>query len=251
MNILEIVKILEEIAPPALAEDFDEGKIGLILDVKENISKIAIALDPTIAVIEQAAKIKADLLITHHTLIFNPITIISKSLSSKLKILLNNEISFYSMHTNYDNVKGGVNDILAEKLGLYDIKELPVGRIGKINTHSTSEFAKHVSVCLNTSLQYIGEKNIETVMVVGGSGFTKKFLDIAKEHSVDAFVSSELKHSVALDYKDIVLIDATHYATENPSMKKLSELLNNMIEVEIEFIDSNPNIKTINYNCYD
>src|SRR6056297_373649 len=102
MELSEIVKILEGIAPPELAEDFDIGRIGLTLDLDNDVKRIAVALDPTKYVLERAAQIGADLLITHHTLIFHSVNLISKELADLLKIALDNGISLYSMHTNYD-----------------------------------------------------------------------------------------------------------------------------------------------------
>lgn len=241
MKFSDIIPLLETIAPPEYAEEFDTGRIGDIINLDNDVEKIAVALDPTEYVLKRAADIGADLLITHHTLIFEPVTKIAKPFSNKLKIALDNGISLYSMHTNYDKVPGGVNDILADLLGLTDIEELEIGRIGKISPCSTETFARHVSKCLDTHVQYVGDnKTIEKVMVFGGSGFRSEFLDIAHENDVEAFVSSELKHDVIRNRGKISLIDATHYATENPAMEKLCERLEEMLKLDVEFIDHNP-----------
>ena len=248
MNISSIIPVLEKIAPPDLAEDFDEGKIGATLNLDNDIKKIAVALDPTDYVLNRAANIGADLLITHHTLIFHPITVVKKPLADTLKIALDNNISLYSMHTNYDKVQGGVNDVLADRLGLSNVTELELGRIGEIPTCSTDTFSKHVSKSLNTHVQYVGDKeDISRVMVIGGSGFRAEYLDIARENEVDAFVSGELKHDVIRDRGDISLIDATHYATENPAMEHLcGRLLDlDLLETDVEFIDHNPFINVM------
>ncbi|HJH30487.1 MAG TPA: Nif3-like dinuclear metal center hexameric protein [Methanosarcinaceae archaeon] len=254
MNISSIIPVLEKIAPPELAEDFDEGKIGAILNLDNDIKKIAVALDPTDYVLNRAADIGADMLITHHTLIFHPITVVTKPLANSLKIALDNNISLYNMHTNYDKVQGGVNDVLADRLGLANVAKLSLslslnlklGRIGEIPTCSTDTFAKHVSKSLNTHVQYVGDKDdISRVMVIGGSGFRAEYLDIAKENEVDAFVSGELKHDVIRARGDISLIDATHYATENPAMEHLCGRLLDMLETDVEFIDHDPFINVM------
>ncbi|WP_292485199.1 Nif3-like dinuclear metal center hexameric protein [Methanohalobium sp.] len=246
MKFSDIIPVLETIAPPEYAEEFDTGRIGDIINLDNDIDKIAVALDPTEYVLKRAADIGADLLITHHTLIFEPVTKIAKPLSDKLKIALDNEISLYSMHTNYDKVPGGVNDILADRLGLTNIEELEIGRIGNISPCSIDTFAGHVSKCLDTNVQYVGEnKTVEKVMVFGGSGFKSQYLDIAHENGVDAFVSSELKHDVIRNRGGISLVDATHYATENPAMEKLCERLEEMLKLDVEFIDHNPFISVI------
>ncbi|WP_440952271.1 Nif3-like dinuclear metal center hexameric protein [Methanococcoides sp. FTZ1] len=246
MELSEIIGILEEIAPPELAEDFDIGRIGLILDLDNDVKRIAVALDPTKYVLERAAQIGADLLITHHTLIFHSVNLISKELAGLLKIALDNGISLYSMHTNYDRAENGVNDVLAQRLGLVDVENVGMGRIGSIDECSADVFLNHVSKCLNTHLQYVGGNDlIKKVMVFGGSGFKDDFLDIAREKDVDAYVSAELKHDVLRNYDDMLLVDATHYATENPAMEELCTRLKNMLKIDVEFIDNDPFIGVI------
>jgi len=132
MELKEIVQTLEEIAPPELADDFDKGRIGLILGLEDDVSRIAVALDANSYVLKKAAELKADMLITHHTLIFHPVNIISKSLADSLRIALENGISLYSMHTNYDRAEGGINDVLAARLGLKNIRTSEILRISRM-----------------------------------------------------------------------------------------------------------------------
>ncbi|MCC4768513.1 Nif3-like dinuclear metal center hexameric protein [Methanosarcina sp. DH1] len=246
MELMKVVEILEEIAPPELAEDFDEGRIGLILNLENNIEKIAVALDASSYTLEKAAEMRANLLITHHTLIFHPINKISKSLAESLRLALDNGISLYSMHTNYDRAEGGINDVLAARLGLKNLKNVEVGRIGEIEPCASAELASNVSETLQTPVIYAGEKEgISRVMVVGGSGFATEFLEIARANRVDAFISSELKHNILREYEDLCLIDATHYATENPGMEALCSRLREISGLEVEFIEQPSGLKAI------
>ncbi|AKB43624.1 Nif3-like dinuclear metal center hexameric protein [Methanosarcina vacuolata] len=246
MELMKVVEILEEIAPPELAEDFDEGRIGLILNLENNIEKIAVALDASSYTLEKAAEMRANLLITHHTLIFHPINKISKSLAESLRLALDNGISIYSMHTNYDRAEGGINDVLAARLGLKNLKNVEVGRIGEIEPCASAELASNVSKTLQTPVIYAGEKEgISRVMVVGGSGFATEFLEIARANRVDAFISSELKHNILREYEDLCLIDATHYATENPGMEALCSRLREISGLEVEFIEQPSGLKAI------
>ena len=247
MKLAKIVKVLEEIAPPELADDFDEGRIGLILGLKEEVNRIAVALDANSYVLKKAVEMRADMLITHHTLIFHPINIISKPLAASLKIALENGISMYSMHTNYDRAEGGINDVLAAILGLKNVSTPEIGRIGEIETCSSAELAAHVSECLQTPVTYAGEKQeISKVMVVGGSGFRDEFLEIARKNEVGAFISSELKHDILRTHEDLCLIDATHYATENPGMEALCPRLRSLLGIEVEFIDQPSGLRAVN-----
>ncbi|WP_440945010.1 Nif3-like dinuclear metal center hexameric protein [Methanosarcina sp. T3] len=247
MELKKIVQILEEIAPPELADDFDKGRIGLILGLEGDVKKIAVALDANSYVLKKAAEMKADMLITHHTLIFHPVNIISKSLADSLRIALEKGISLYSMHTNYDRAEGGINDVLAARLRLKNIRTSEIGRIGEVEPCSSAELAAHVSDCLQTPVLYAGEKEeIRKVMVIGGSGFRNEYLEIARENGVDAFVSSELKHDILRAYADLCLIDATHYATENPGMEALCSRLRRLPGIEVEFIDQPSGLRAVN-----
>ncbi|KXS40748.1 MAG: hypothetical protein AWU59_2402 [Methanolobus sp. T82-4] len=246
MKLSDVVLTLEEIAPPELAEDFDIGRIGLTLDLENDIEKIAVALDPTEYVLKRAADIEADLLITHHTLIFNAVNRIDKALADVLKIALDNNISMYSMHTNYDRAKDGINDVLAKRIGLENIEETDMGRIGTISPCSAENFANHVAKSLDTHVWYTGKREeVSKVMVFGGSGFKSEFLETSREHGVDAYVSSELKHDIIRSWDDMLLVDATHYATENPGMEELCPRLEEKLGIDVEFIDHNPFIRTL------
>ncbi|MBU3966258.1 MAG: Nif3-like dinuclear metal center hexameric protein [Euryarchaeota archaeon] len=241
MNLKELIPLLESIAPPSLAEDFDTGRIGLVLDRGADIRKIAVALDPTDHVLKEAARLRANLLITHHTLIFDPVNLISKRLSDTLKIAIDNDISIYTMHTNYDKAEGGVNDVLAELLELTNITNLELGRLGEIKPMGTQEFASFVSEKLQTHVQYMGDSEIRNVMVVGGSGFRREYIDTAIERGADALVSGELRHDAIRYAGKLCLFDATHYATEAPAMKKLCKRL----PEDTVFIEDKPEVRIL------
>ena len=241
MNLKELIPILESIAPPGLAEDFDKGRIGLILDRGADIRKIASSLDPTDHVLMEAARQGANLLVTHHTLIFDPVNIISKRLSDTLKTAIDNDISIYTMHTNFDKAEGGVNDVLAELLELTNITNLEMGRLGEIEPMDAQEFASFVSEKLHTHVQFIGDSEIRKVMVVGGSGLRREYIDKAIEHGADALVSGELRHDAIRYAGKLCLFDATHYATEAPAMKNLCKRL----PEDTVFIEDKPDVRVL------
>jgi len=119
MIIKDIIDIMENLAPPCLA--MPDDKIGLqIGNANNKVSKIVVTLDITKDSVDFAVKNKADLIISHHPYIFNPITKISTP--TLLEKILKHNISIYAAHTNLDSCIGGVNDVLAEIIGLSDTK---------------------------------------------------------------------------------------------------------------------------------
>lgn len=240
MELDSLIETLETIAPPELADPIDAGRIGLISRGRENINAITVALDPTANVIQKAIQANADILITHHTLIWDPITKVPLSIQKQLTLILENDLSLYVLHTNYDAAPGGVNDVLAQLLGLYEIEPFGIGRIGSIRTISTLDFVKHVARKLNTPVQFVGSCEIQKVAVIGGSGFDAT--DQAIAAGADALLSAELRHSAIRRAEgQLSLVEATHYATEVPAMKVLAQRLGG------DFIDDTPKLGSFAY----
>jgi len=246
MELSELILALEAIAPPELAEDFDHGRIGLIVPGYHKIDRVATALDPTSFVIQRAVDMHAQALVVHHTLIWDPLTSIGPGLANALKPLLENDISLYAMHTNYDRAPEGVNDTLADLLGVKDAVSIDLCRAGIIEDQSLKSFATAVSKSLKTEVEMVGKpsKEICTVVTAAGSAF-RDALSIAKKIEADVVVSSELRHDVIRDRGDVALISAPHYFTEAPAMKRLAEKLNKSKNVSSEFVDDPPEIRVI------
>lgn len=239
----EITDVLEIKVPSFLKEEWDN--VGLIIGNGDNeIKKVILALDCTESVVKEAINKNARLIITHHPLIFEGIKNIdfNTSLGRKIKLLISNDISLVSLHTNFDKINGGTSDTVARILGLTDLKniddnEFSLGKVGNIDTVTLEEFAKTVKEKLNLkSLKYIGdnEKKINSVAVVSGSG--ADFLYDAKKMGADCLVTAEVKHHIAIDAyeNDIAVIDAGHFETENVAMKTFCEILKDLpVEVLI------------------
>ncbi|MPN13725.1 hypothetical protein SDC9_161049 [bioreactor metagenome] len=86
-------------------------------------------------------------------------------------------------------------------------------------------------------------------MVAGCSCFRNEFLDLARESGVDAYISSELKHDILRANEDLCLIDATHYATENPGMEALCLRLRELLGIDVEFIDQPSGLRAVNFRA--
>jgi dinuclear metal center YbgI/SA1388 family protein len=231
MELEDIIEILDEIAPPELAESIDKGKIGLVVKGRSySIRKVVTALDPTPFVIQKAIDMGANMVITHHTLIWNPINKIPDTISKQLKMLYKADMSLFAMHTNYDKATGGVNDVLSQLLGMKYVWHNGLCNAGRIEpSKSLESYALTVGTALGTGyVRYVGdpEKEIRGVISVAGSGF-REGLNLALRQQVqpDAIVSSELHHDIIRDAGDIALIEVPHYYSEAPAMKALADRL--------------------------
>ena len=124
-TIADIITVMESLAPARLAEEWDN--VGLqIGDLNRPVHTIRVALDPTPDVVDAASKDDVDLLITHHPLIFHPLKFID--LDSPMGFIIQTAVlcrmAIFSAHTNLDSATNGLNDILAHRIGLNDLKVL-------------------------------------------------------------------------------------------------------------------------------
>ncbi|HJJ47645.1 MAG TPA: Nif3-like dinuclear metal center hexameric protein [Methanocorpusculum sp.] len=231
----EFIAEMEKIAPPELAEDFDKvGRIGLICEGTDEIEKIACALDATPTVTEAAANLGADALVVHHPAFWNPMYSVVGRNAEILRPLLQNNINLYVMHTNFDHAAGGINDALAEVLGLSDCVRLnatpsSVGVVGNLRG-SLSDVAK----ILGCGLRAWGDvSQVKRIAVAGGSAFDYDLIDEAKEAGAEAFMASELRYNLALE-APLPCIEATHCALEVLGMRALA------VRMGWEYIDDIP-----------
>ncbi len=213
----EIVRQLEAIAPPDLAEEMDEGRIGLIIEGKGEVDRIACALDATPSVVERAALAGVEMLVVHHTPIWHPITSVTGPMAGLLTRVLCCGMNMYVMHTNFDRAPGGVNETLGEILELERIEPLSLGLVGDCKLDG-SEIAGRLACQLRIWGKLPGRFRLA---VVGGSGFDPGLVEEAVARGAEAFLSSELKHAV-MRSAPLVCIEATHYTLEAPSMRALA-----------------------------
>lgn len=126
-TVKEVIHALNTFAPPQLAESWDH--VGLMVgSEKAEVKRVLCALDLNLEVIDEAIRIGAQMIVTHHPLLFKPIHSIQYDtpMGQMLYRLIKNDLTVFSMHTNFDIVQGGINDYLAHQLGLTSIKPLQV-----------------------------------------------------------------------------------------------------------------------------
>ena len=243
-QIRELLQILDSFAPVALAEKWDN--VGLLVGSPDNIvNSILIGLDPTTTLVDEAITLSADTIITHHPVIFKPLSAINTSdpAGRLLQKALGNNINIIGAHTNLDSAVDGVNDVLGNGLGLTSLVPLMpaenggetatgLGRIGHYPTPvSRTEFLTRLFHLLGVqSLNIAGSlpEKITTVAVCGGSG--SDLAPVAYQRGADVYLSAEIKHSTAIWAREagFAIIDGSHYATEKPATiylaRKLEEI---------------------------
>jgi dinuclear metal center YbgI/SA1388 family protein len=234
MHVCAFIDEMERVAPCAIADETDAGKIGLVVEGKPEIGQVCCALDATLPVVNQAISASADMLVVHHTPLWTPVTSMTGRTASLMRAILSAELNLYVMHTNFDRAPGGVNDALADILSLTGPEPMSLGLVGGC-TLSVNEIAGRIG----SSVRVWGRiGQLRRLAVVGGSGFDPDLLFEAQGMGADAFLSAELKHSVAR-VAPLPCIEATHYALEAPGMQRLSARMG------WQYIDDKPVISTI------
>lgn len=227
MRIQEVYDAIDKAAPFGMALEFDNPGL-LVGDPAQEVQGVLAALDVTDQVISEAVARGANLIVTHHPVIFHPLKrVTSDSLVWKL---IRENLSVISAHTNLDIAAGGVNDILSKRLDLKQVELVPpenMARIGVLERGMTPpEFAYYVKRMLDVdAVRYCdGGQAIQRVAVCGGSGGS--LLEDVLVAGAQAFVTADVKHDVMLEaiHRGLTIIDAGHFGTETFVVEYLAQL---------------------------
>ena len=253
-TVADILKFVETLAPRSMKMDWDN--VGLLCGSRTTpVTKILVALDPFEHVCQEAADWGAELIVTHHPLIFQAMKAITDdtSIGRGILTLCRNNISAINAHTNLDCAPGGVNDVLAKKLAMVNIQVIdPSGvdengnewgllRCGEVPEQPLDAFLNRVKTLLHCEgLRYVdGGKKVRKIAVGGGS-CADGMLD-ALAAGCDTFVTADVRYNQFWDAQDlgINLIDAGHFYTENPVVPVLAEALRKAFpELEVKVSES-------------
>jgi dinuclear metal center YbgI/SA1388 family protein len=239
-TVQDILDIIEIVAPASLAESWDN--VGLMIgNPSEEVRSILLGLDPVLDLLEEASDAGANLVVTHHPIIFHPL----KSLHLEhpdgrfIKKAVREGINVISCHTNLDSTVPGTSDSLAAGLGLKELEPLtcsdgggPLTGLGRIGNFpepvSPDEFIGLLrNACRPPWLLAAGPRphRVSRAAVCGGS--CSDLAEKALVMGAQVFVTAEVKHSTArwAEQAGLWLIDAGHFATETPGMENLARLL--------------------------
>lgn len=229
MIVYDIYDFLDEKYGFSSALPYDN--VGLLVgDGREKVRGVLVCLDCTDEAVSEAVKQGASLIVTHHPVIFDPLKSVTEQ--SIVYRLIKNGISVISAHTNLDQADGGVNDALAEAIGLSSVQKIAdsegfLYRISELDEPVTSEeLAESVSEKLSLPVKYVGNSSfIKRVAVCSGSGGS--MLGEVIETGADAYVTADIKHNVFMEAHEagITLIDAGHFNSEDLIVDKLCEVL--------------------------
>ena len=248
MTVRELYKKLNERIPEDLREDWDNDGLMCSSDDSLEVKRALITLDVTEDIVDYAISHDIDLIVSHHPLIFKPLKSVTEEghVSRKVIKLIKNDISVMSFHTRADKVDGGVNDTLADILGLKNTVPFGEGNLGRIGTLREELSMEDFSYLLKGLLDCDGVKvsdaciPVQRVAVVGGDG--KSYVQSALLAGADTFVSGRIGYNVMAEAGEmgINLIEAGHFFTEHPVTQFFQTILHRLDpDMYVEIMDSN------------
>lgn len=254
MKVYDVLAAMEQIAPSELCADWDNSGL-LVGDGNAEVIKTYVCLDVTPQTAEDAVRRGCNLIVAHHPIIFSGVKrITSADFTGRLLLqLISGGVNVIAAHTNYDNAERGVNYVLAEALGLQDIRSMSesndnpsyIGRLAQaVSGRELAEIIKralHIELVRAAGLQT--EQKYQTIAVCGGAGVD--LWNEALQAGADALLSADGKHHVGLEAaaSGIAVFDGNHFHTENLAMAYLEKYLNEMLPAmptELSDIDTCP-----------
>ncbi len=244
MKLKEILGALEEYAPLALQDGYDNAGLQIGLAEDADITGALLCLEVTEDIVNEAVLRGCNLIVSHHPILFRPVKSINSDdyIGRTILTAIRNNIAIYSAHTNLDVALGGVNFKIAEKLGLKDIeflspKEYVVngktikageGVIATLSTPTSKrafmENVKEVFRLRSLRVNNADKRNISRVAICGGSG--SFLIPTAVEKGVDAFITGEIGYHHFFGYdNEILLMEIGHYESEQYTIDLLRDIV--------------------------
>ena len=231
LTLREVLEVVEHLYPPSTAQSWD--RVGLVTgDLDQPVRRVHLAVDPTLAVIDEARDLGADLLLTHHPLLLRGVHSVATTSAKGAGVthLVVGDVALYVAHTNADVAAEGVSEALAEACGLSTVEPLtvaegqPLGRVGDLDQPvSLRSFVERLVTRLPSAAAGIRvagppEATVRRVALLGGAG--DDLFDAVRASGADVYVTADLRHHPALEAREEArggvpyLVDAGHWASE-------------------------------------
>ena len=231
VSVKDICDWINAIAPFERAEEWDN--VGLLAGRADmQVSGVLCALDLNFGVIEEARRLGANLIVTHHPILFRGRKNLREDDAEGRMLceLIRGNIALIAAHTNFDNAQPGVNDALAARLELKNVQALENGmRAGETSVHTLAQMRDLVSAALDAPVRCYGEagRQVKKAAVLGGAG--EDFWPQALAAGADVYITGECAHHKAWDayQSGLCVLEAGHAATELPAIEMLAEGLQN------------------------
>lgn len=224
VTIRDLMEIIEERAPLTLKEEWDQPGLELG-DPETEIRGILVGMDLTHRLIEEAGATGANVLLIHHPFLFHPAQTITPGTAKgkKIRSLIQRDIAVYSVHTNLDKARNGMNEKLMELLGLTGFANIQadteegVGRIADVAPLELLELVQRTETALEAkNVRFIGDPGrlVRRVAVINGGG--ADFISEALKAGADCIITGDTKYHEVLDAKEdgIAVIDPGHFHSE-------------------------------------
>ncbi|MBQ9252459.1 MAG: Nif3-like dinuclear metal center hexameric protein [Clostridia bacterium] len=229
MNVQNIYDLLDAVAPFETQEPYDNSGL-LVGSPSQEVTGILFALDVTDSVIQEAVSLGANLIVTHHPLMFDPIRrLTDETFEGRLILRLAREnISLIASHTCLDQAPGGINDALAECCALLDVEGEGFVRVGTLpQAMRAGELKEYLAAALNTEVRLMGDPDIQVSRLGLCSGAGGSEWESAVSLGAQAFLSGEVKHHLALAMagSGVPCFECGHFATEQPGIFALADAL--------------------------
>ncbi len=233
MTVRDLYRIIDSIAPFDTQAEFDNSGF-LVGDPAQEVTTILMALDVTPAVIDEAVECGAQLVITHHPLLFSPLRRLTEEdyEGRLIRRLTRENISLISAHTNLDQAPGGINDTLAELCGLTGVQGEGFFRWGELpEPMSARAYEACLRERLGDSVRLMGPEDAPVRRIGLCSGGGSDEWPQAAEAGCDGFLSGEIKHhhALAMAESGLVGFECGHFATEFPGISVLASALQNAL----------------------
>lgn len=260
MKCSDIIRLLNDLAPEETACSWDNP--GLLIGRSDaNVSKILIALEITDEVVNTAVSLRADMIVTHHPMIFHPVSKISSETGTGRRILqlVRHDIACYAMHTNYDMAPQGMGVLAADRIGLIEQRFLTElyaftdsrekeyhGGLGRIGMLKKPMRLRELAALTDREFRNEGmrvfapenglDQMVQQVAIVPGSG--GDCVGAALEAGADVLITGDISHHVGRDAVSdgLMILDPGHYSLEFPFAEAVSRYLDGLVSADAEII---------------